>query len=35
MRIAYKISVTKPEGQTDNMEDVGIDERHNRIFEEK
>ena len=31
MRIAYKISVKKPEGKTDNMEDVDIDERHKRM----
>jgi hypothetical protein len=35
VRIAYKISIRKPEGKTDNMEDVGIDDRHERIFEEK
>ena len=35
MRIAYKISVKNPEGKTSNMEDLGIDERHKRIFEDK
>jgi len=35
VRIAYKISVKKPERKTNNLEDVGIDERHKRISEEK